>query len=190
MMFLYMSLIDDEDNRRYFEELYLSYRLPMFKLARSILPNDMDAEDVVHDVFYKIASKHITKVRDISTENDLQNYLLKAVKNTALSHIAKQDNNHQSFEALYEQDLTSDSELSDDSFLDAICAKEECDQVLKAINALNPTYHDIIYFRFILEFSVPQIAAMLGRSIPTVKVQLARGKKLLLEALNIKGGNE
>lgn len=185
MMFSHTNL---SDNSRYLEELYHTYRTPMFRLARSILSDDMDAEDAVHDVFYKIVSKHLAKIRSISSPEDLRNYLLKAVKNTALGYIARQSNNNQSLESLCETD-SLDSEPSDDDFLETICIQEEYDRVLEAINSLKPTYHDIIYFYFVHEYSVPQIAEILGRNAPTVKVQLARGKKLLLEALN-KGGTK
>lgn len=183
------SFVDDEDTREYFEELYLKHRLSMFKLARSILPSDMDAEDAVHDVFYKIASKYISKILTITSEDDIRSYLLKAVRNTALSHLARQDNQTRSLDAYNDSAVQPASCLSDDSFLDAICTKAEYDKVLHAINELNDTYHDIIYLHFVLEFSIPQIADMLGRSVPTIKIQLVRGKKKLLKSLKITGGD-
>ena len=183
------SFVDDEDTREYFEELYLKHRLSMFKLARSILPSDMDAEDAVHDVFYKIASKYISKILDITSEDDIRNYLLKAVRNTALSHLTRQDNQTRSLDIYADSAISPASEPSDDSFLDAICTKAEYDRVLRAINDLNDTYHDVIYLHFVLEFSIPQIADMLGRSVPTVKIQLVRGKKKLLKLLKITGGD-
>ncbi len=55
MLLIYMSFIDDESHRRLFEEIYLSYRKQMFLVARTVLKNDSDAEDIVHDVFLRIA---------------------------------------------------------------------------------------------------------------------------------------
>lgn len=49
MLALYMSFIDDESQRRLFEEIYLNYRKQMLLVARSVLGSDTDAEDVVHD---------------------------------------------------------------------------------------------------------------------------------------------
>ncbi len=57
MLALYMSFIDDESHRRLFEKIYIEYRDPMFFMARSVLGNDSDAEDIVHDVFLRIAKK-------------------------------------------------------------------------------------------------------------------------------------
>ena len=45
MLALYMSFIDDESQRRLFEEIYLNYRKQMLLVARSVLGSDTDAEE-------------------------------------------------------------------------------------------------------------------------------------------------
>ena len=85
MLVLYLSLIDEEDNKQKFEIIYHSYRKQMAMVAMSIVQNQADAEDVVHDVFVNIATKYMETVKRISDEADLRNYLLKATKNTALN---------------------------------------------------------------------------------------------------------
>lgn len=89
MLALYMSIIDDNLHRHLFKKIYLNYRKQMFLVARSVLDNDLDAEDVIHDVFLKIAKKHLEKISQIENDVDLRNYLLKATKNAALDHIRK-----------------------------------------------------------------------------------------------------
>lgn len=65
MLALYMSFIDDESQRRLFEEIYLNYRKQMLLVARSVLGSDTDAEDVVHDVFLKNSKKtHVEDKQD------------------------------------------------------------------------------------------------------------------------------
>ena len=78
MLIFYMSFIDDESQRRLFEEIYLNYRKQMLLVARSVLGSDTDAEDVVHDVFLKIAKKHMARISKIENSIDFRNYLLKA----------------------------------------------------------------------------------------------------------------
>ena len=48
---LYLSVIEDEGQRRKFKEIYIKYRQAMFYQAQIILCNEADAEDVVHTVF-------------------------------------------------------------------------------------------------------------------------------------------
>lgn len=55
MLLFYMSLIDNDDDRTKFEILYNKYRKRMVYTAYSVLGNNEDAEDAVHDTFIKIA---------------------------------------------------------------------------------------------------------------------------------------
>lgn len=61
-MLEFLAFIDDENERRLFEMLYLSYRKQMQAVARSILSNDADAEDAVHDVFLKLAKRFMPTI--------------------------------------------------------------------------------------------------------------------------------
>lgn len=54
-MLLYLSMIDSQEGQSKFERLYLEYRDVMFQAAYSILKNEFDAEDAVHQAFVKIA---------------------------------------------------------------------------------------------------------------------------------------
>ena len=56
MLTVYLSLIDDVQQRIEFEEIYTTYRMQMMHLAKSFFENEADAEDVVHDVFVRIAT--------------------------------------------------------------------------------------------------------------------------------------
>lgn len=53
MLAFYMAFIDDEDDREKFEMLYNEYRKRMVYIAYSVLGNNEDAEDAVHDTFIK-----------------------------------------------------------------------------------------------------------------------------------------
>ena len=80
----YYFPIEDESDLRLFEEIYMNYRKRMFLVAKTVLRRDSSAEDIVHDVFLKIAKKHMATISKIRNDTDLRNYLLKATKNTVL----------------------------------------------------------------------------------------------------------
>ena len=111
MLLIYMSFIDDESHRRLFEEIYLSYRKQMFLVARTVLKNDSDAEDIVHDVFLRIAKKYMAKISTIENETDLRNYLLKATKNAALDHLRKHRHERVRTEEENETDVPDSEEM-------------------------------------------------------------------------------
>lgn len=78
MLALYLSLIDNEDDRDKFEFIYLIYRKRMVSEAYNILRNEYDAEDAVHDTFIKLARN--MKAIDEPDSDKTLSYVLKAVK--------------------------------------------------------------------------------------------------------------
>ncbi len=181
MLALYLTYIDDEPDKKKFEELYYAYRKQMTVVALSILHNQSDAEDVVHDVFLNIAIKHMKIIDRIENDIDLRNYLLKATKNTALNWYKRRKS------MVYmgnEDEVVYDvKNIKDDAFVEYICQKTEYDRVFQAVQKLEPKYRDVIYYHFVLEIPVPQVAKMLNQTLSATKKQLVRGKKKLLYLL-------
>ena len=62
MLMLYMSMLDTQEEKSKFEEIYIQYRKLMFVCAKSILKDDALAEDAVHNAFIKII-RHLQKRR-------------------------------------------------------------------------------------------------------------------------------
>lgn len=187
MLVFYLSLIDDESQRIKFEEIYLAYRKQMILLANSLLHNDADAEDVVHDVFFRIATRHMKFIQGLSDPEDVRNYLLKAAKNTALNELKRKSRSNVSIESLSDGNFDATPELTDDSFIETLCAKAEYEKVLQALLSMDEPYRDIMYYHFVMDISVPEAAKQLGRNPSTAKKQLVRGKKILLSKLGFRG---
>lgn len=187
MLTIYLGLIDDEQQRVRFEEIYTTYRMQMIHLAKSYFENEADAEDVVHDVFVRIATKRMKFIQGLGNPEDIRNYLLKATKNTALNELKRKGRSNISIEDVAESDLDSFPDLSDDSFIETICTKAEYESVVQELLAMEEPYRDIMYYHFVLDLTVPEAAKLLGRNITTAKKQLVRGKKLLLYKLEIRG---
>ena len=187
-MLEFLAFIDDENERRLFEILYLSYRKQMHAVAKSILLNDADAEDAVHDAFLKLAKKHMPTISGIEDERDRRNYLLKMAKNTALNMKRDRkpvvDPNDPAVNAF----AVRKAGIDDYTFINTLCDYIESKSVIEAINHLDPVYKDVLYYHFVLEMTIPQTAKALGRKEQTVKKQLVRGKKLLLDMLKTDGG--
>lgn len=187
MLIIYLGLIDDEQQRIKFEEIYTTYRMQMIHLAKSYFENEADAEDVVHDVFVRIATKHMKFIQGLDNPEDIRNYLLKATKNTALNELKRKGRSNVSIEDIAESDLASLPDLTDDSFIEMICTKAEYESVVQELLSMEEPYRDIMYYHFVLDLTVPEAAKLLGRNITTAKKQLVRGKKLLLYKLDIRG---
>lgn len=186
MLALYLAYLDDDKDVELFEKIYNSYKNQMVILALTMLNNKADAEDVVSDVFVKIAQKYFDTVREIKDEIDLRNYLLKATKNTALNKIKYKKKENVSLDTVIEYNMDNFENLSDDTFVEFICNKIDYDQIVEAIKKLDEKYRDVLYYHFVMELTVPQTTKLLNQTLTTTKKQLYRGKKMLLELLNIK----
>ncbi len=183
MLNVYLALLDD-DEKQLFEQVFYTYKKQMFILAKSILVNESDSEDVVHDVFLKMATKYMNVIKSIKSESDLRNYLLKATKNTALNMCKNKKHENISLEAVEESNMNKN--LNIDDFVETVCQKYDYERILKSIKSLNEKYRYVLYYHFVMELTIPQVAKSLNQSVATTKKQLVRGKKMLLSLLDVK----
>lgn len=189
MLALFFAYLDDENDKRLFEDIFFSYRKQMITVASSVVQNAEDAEDVVSSVFLKIATKYWDNVRDIKNDVDLRNYLLKATKNTALNYLKRNRRWVLSLDTSLEPDLICIANLADDTFVETVCNRVQYDQIVKAIRSLDGKYRDALYCHFVMEMTIPRTAKLLDQSVAATKKQVYRGKIQLLALLDKKGSD-
>ena len=178
-MLLFLTVPLDESNKELLENIYIRYRDSMYAAAFSVIHNSADAEDVVQEVFLKIAQKYMSTMRRLRNDTALLYYLLTAVKNTALNHYKKA-------EALHEDIV--DPVKMDDYLQNDTVYKEQMDSydsplLIEKLNNITPIYRDILYQRFALNLSVKEIAETNHIRLSTVKKRLLRAKNLLRDQL-------
>ena len=161
-MIVYLSVLDSQEKKSKFEQIYLAYRKQMYYAAFQILQHDEDSEDAVHHAFIKIA-ENIEKFSDIECPKT-RSLCVTIVENKAIDHIRKY--RHES--AIYEDALNGiqipmpgDHGLAD------------------AIASLSPQYRQVILLRYVNGYGVKEIAEMLDKSLPNVEKLLWRAKQKL-----------
>ena len=175
MFTLLISTNDTANEIKLFDEVYRHYRKQMIAVAKSILNNDEDAEDAVHDVFCCIASSHMDILDRVDNPKDLKNYMLKAVQNRSISILR-----HQKVRKEYDANVTNAAEeINYDEFIDEICSRTGYDNLIKAIKSLDDKYSEVIYYNLVVELSPAEIAEIVGRPENTVRKQAQRAKKLI-----------
>ena len=176
MLLIYLSAISDSESRKTFEYYYVTYRKAMFYAAYSVLNNTQDAEDAVHNAFLAI-SRHVDVLVN-SAENDGKCYCVKAAKNAALNIVRKnsRNGNEVSIEEFYD--------VPDEKAFEDMIAQTEYSDVLAVIRNMDDVYRDVLYMRYVMDMSVKQISDTLDRKVSTVKQQLVRGKKILIQNLS------
>jgi len=184
---LILAYLDDEGDEKLLEDIFYAYSKQMVHLAMSYLKNTDDAEDAVGTVFERIASRNFDVVRSIENDADLRNYLLKATKNTCLNILREKKKANVCLDHVPEKSQCKNGDLSDDSFFETVCNKMECEAVIQAIYALSEKYRDALYYHFVLEMTVAEVAKLMFQSVSATKQQLVRGKKMLLNLLEMQG---
>ena len=174
-MLLFLTIPLDEADKQLLEDVYLHYRDTMYAVAYSVTHNSSDAEDVIQQVFLRLAQKYMTTVQRLSAENTLLYYLLTATRNTALSHYEKANVLH---EVPFDTNLL-DSALLTDSVFNIQVNSVDVPSLSEKINDLRPIYREILYQRFVLELSVREIAEIDHLPVSTIKKRLLRAKQLL-----------
>ncbi|MBQ8981249.1 MAG: sigma-70 family RNA polymerase sigma factor [Eubacterium sp.] len=176
MLILDLSLSDDGDKSK-FDIVYYEYRERMFFAAFDIVKNKEDAEDAVHNAFIGIVN-NMNSIDDPLSKRTLS-YVIKAAKNAAIN-IYNKNNKIETVE--YNDDIN----ISDNDFFDSITNKQKLDETVDAISNLKDTYKLPLYYYFVCDMKIKDIATLLGLSTSAVKVRIHRGKK---ELLRIVGGD-
>lgn len=171
-MFIYT--LDTEGEKGKFEVIYYRYRDMLYMCALGIVKNSADAEDVLHDAFIKIA-KNIKQIDDINSKSTAA-YLAVITKNTAYDRLRR-------LKRLNETPIDDCFLAADDTLIEEIAEKTEYEKLLAAVKSVPPPYNEVLFLHYVNEMPVKKTAALLGRKVSTVKMQLVRGKKLLLQAL-------
>ena len=167
--------LTDEAKRQKLRLLYEKYKNRMYISACRVLSDPFAAEDAVHEAFVAI-SRNIEKIGDVDSVSTAS-YCIKAAKNTAINMTAKKQ--RESVLPIEEID-----EVFDESMLDMICSKESFNIIVESIMSLEEKYRDVLSLYYLNELAVKEISDLLGRKESTIKQQLARGRKKLINTIS------
>ena len=133
--------------QRILEELFRQNYSEMIHLARVLLGNDCEAEDVVQDIFLRVANS------DIPPQND--SYLLTAVRNACLNRI-RQMQLHEQVKNLLPIEYEADLQPIDRQL-------ERLDDIAAFVDEqLEEPHRSIFHLRFDEDLTIAEIARRLG----------------------------
>ena len=159
---------------RSFELTMWPHMRAAYNLARWLVRNDQDAEDIVQDSFLKAY-----KAQESFRGGDSRVWMLSIVRNTALDFLRRYKS--RSVVSLEDQihepaDHTPNPERG---LLESTRRK----QVREAISHLEPEFREVIVLREIEGLSYKEIASVLSIPMGTVMSRLSRARNLLLVEL-------
>ena len=176
MLSIILSSVEmNTDEKNKFEAIYYRYKIALYHKAMSIVKNENDAEDVLQEAFIKIA-RNIRLIKDIKSKETVS-FLLVITKNTAYDYIRKTSK-------ITELPLSETERNIDESALDNLTSNIEYREIVSIITNIPSPYNEVLYLHFVKDYSIKKTAILLDKKTATVKMQLVRGKKILIDKLS------
>ena len=151
------------------ETIVNKYGNMLFRIAFTMLGNSFDAEDAVQETFIK----YMNKSPEFKSSEHEKAWLIRVVTNKCRDILRfRSKNNSLDIETLKE------------------CEMEEKDErIISALFSLPEKFKTVLYFYYVEEYTVNEIASIIGRTPSAVKMRLQKGRKILkdtyLEEVNL-----
>jgi RNA polymerase sigma factor (sigma-70 family) len=162
---------DERAERLRFERTVLPHLDAAYNLARWLLANDHDAEDLVQDSYLR-AYKFFGSFRG----QEPRAWLLAIVRNTCFTWLERKGAHgsaHSFDENVHGIDPARDEPAQ------ALIEAADRELVGRAIESLAPEYREVIVLREIEGLAYKEVATVVGIPLGTVMSRLSRGRKLL-----------
>ncbi len=167
------------------ELVFREYAPRIYNLARRMLGNDADAEDVTQEVLLQV----VRKLETFRGESQIGTWLHRVTVNAALAHRQKRAN-RQKYEASEATDQLLSSagptgpikrwNVSPD---EPVLAAEQTELIEKAIATLPEPFRDVYVLADVEGLPNAEIGEMLGLSVAAVKSRLHRARLRMRDAL-------
>jgi RNA polymerase sigma-70 factor (ECF subfamily) len=168
-----------QDQTQQFERVIWPHLRGAYNLARWLVGNRQDAEDVVQDAFMKAFSALAT-----FRGGDWRPWLLAIVRNTALNHLQRRKSKT---EAEWSENVPDpiDHKAGPE---DAVLSEERRNRVRDAIERLPREFREPLILREIEGLAYKEIAWVLNIPIGTVMSRLSRARALLIHEFLLEKG--
>src|SRR5574341_1383028 len=163
------------------EQVFRQHGVRVYNLARRMLGNDADAEDVTQDVLLQV----VRKLDTFRGEADLTTWLHRVTVNAALNHRRKRARReeheiHDPMQHFLETGHHAAKVQPWNITPDAQALSRETSQLIeKAIAGLPVIYRDVYVLADVEGLANAEIADLLGLSLSAVKSRLHRGRLLM-----------
>ncbi len=164
------------DDRSYFSELYFAYFNELLAYGRRIGFDEDTCKDAIQDLFYKIYISE-NKLKHIQ---HIEFYLIQSLKNTLFDRYNK-ERRMQQFNLLEIEPKEEEENCIDQMILEEN-RKEQEKEIRQLLTKLSPKQRKIIQYRYLMNLSDTEIAALMRMTPDAVKKNIYRALRKMKEA--------
>jgi RNA polymerase sigma-70 factor (ECF subfamily) len=167
------------------EQVFRDYAPRVYNIARRMLGNDADAEDVTQDVLLQV----VRKLHTFRGEASLPTWLHRVTVNAALAHRQKrarreEHETHERVLYFHEDGHHSRAVRPWSVAPEAVLEKRETAELIsQAIDRLPEAYRDVYVLADVEGLPNAEIGELLKLSLPAVKSRLHRGRQMMRHVL-------
>ncbi len=170
-MLMYLSILDSQDEKDKFTEVYEQYQHFCWYIANQILDDEHLAEDAVQEAFLAL-TRHLDKIEVVESAKT-RKFLMTIVKSKAIDLFRKQKGE------LSADELLCDIPDDEPDALSRYITREHYNEIVTCILELEENYRVIFEYKYVHGLSDREIGDMLGISSKNVSVRYFRARKKL-----------
>ena len=173
---MYVSMLETEDDRKVFQELYEANRQKLYFMALKVVQNEENAEDAVHTSFLKLA-ENFAKYRQKSYEN-LEKLCGTIVVNTAndMARAYARRGEVAGEGEEYLPDIAPD-------ILEQLLEQNDRRLIAEALMELKDEERHLLYLQYGLEIKPKEIGELLNMTSASVRRKMLRCRNKLAKIL-------
>ncbi len=164
-------------DQKAYTALMEKYRKSVYHLILKIVKSPEDAEDLMIEAF----SKAFDRLEQYSPDFAFSTWLYKITSNTCIDFLRKKSIEKISLEKEGKSLFDSISFSTNSNPEMDLIKSQRIDKLKDAVNSMDEIFSRVIALRYFKEYSYEEISEELNIPVGTIKVQLHRAKKLLLE---------
>lgn len=167
-MVIYLQMLETDEEKSKFEEIYSTYRDMMAGIAMQILGNEQDAQDAVHQAFLSI----IINIKKISKMKcpDLTGYIVIIVKNKSVDILRERKRI---------VDFDYNDNISSESF-----SEPGISSLTDSLARLSVRYRAVLLLRYHYGFKTRELAEIYNLPQATIQKLIWRAKQALQAILD------
>ena len=162
--------------------IYSEYSPVLYLYGLKFTNDHLIVEDCIQDLFAEM----VKNCRNLGDTDNILFYLLKSFKRKLRRNLQKQKKIG-SIGSKYEYDFHITYSVEHDIILDEV-SKQRSERLIRALKELTPRQKEAVYLKFTKELDYRQVSEVMNISVEACRNLIAKGVKILKEAVREKGG--